>query len=481
MSAAVEAQRFGMPKYHKKRRGFYPYNALANPINMMLGMTPLPPNPFAVPQFQFSTAPSQSPNVTAAAIVPRPASEPEPEPLSKAERACLPFFKDELSRTQPREPTDIVIIDFDRTLLGTPSVNPDFVGKESRLVLEHGLGAGHCWQQSRVVLEAAISRGQWDEDLTEIAKAASESELVVLVITTSRQMSEINLIEDALESRGISSVDHFACTYSNGTEEDEDEAEQDADPDSNVVLDAWAKQVMVELLLESYETLERIAIFDSNRRDRTKFKKVISQFVRDGWLNAEAFQIPDVIPKRTQLENVQDQRQLIENVVNAAASPLVKSVVVIEWSHKLTGEARLKLAHSLVNLLGEGLLDRLFLEDISIVKGSLPSDMRALAAQQGQTWHWAVSGFKIENRILWLKVHSKTGSGSNYLKTARLARGVEDAEVNFADTALPLTPPTSTPATTSSTELPSLADLALLRLETFVYEHRELHLQKRRL
>lgn len=467
-----------MPQYYKKRRAFYPYNGLPLPTNMILGMPPLHPGLFAAPQFQFQlpVVPVQAPNSVPVTNVPGTAPLPSPEPPSKAERACLPFFEDELTKTQPREPTDILIIDFDQTLLGTPSVNPELVGKESKKVLEKGMGVGFCWQQSRAVLEAAIARAQWDEDLVEVAREASKSDSVVLVITTARQMSEISLIEDALDSQGINRIDHFACTYSNSGKEDEDDAEKDADLENNFVLDSWAKQVMLELLLESYETLERVVIFDSNKRDRTKFKKIILKFVYDGWLHGEAFQIPDLLPKQTQLESVQDQRQLIENVVNAANLPLEKSIVVVEWCHKLTVEAKLRLARALVSILGEGLLHRLFSLDINIVKGSLPSNLRALATQRGQIWHWVVSGFKIRHQVLWLMVRSDSGSGFEYLKTARLMRGVEDVEVNFAHASVPLTPPAS-----AATVMPSLASLSMLSLETFVYEHRQLRLQKKRL
>lgn len=359
-----------------------------------------------------------------------------------AEKACLQFFDSELFRTKDLDPTDLVIIDFDRTLLATPHLSLNLLNADSRDVLQYQLGLGKVWFQNPVVLDAAIEAQNWNQSLLQVARDASNTPNVLLVITTSRTSSEIGVIDETLKAQGVINVDHYACSSnalpeqgdedSNNVDNDTDteEKREEIPPEDDVPHDnlkdgmkddstkeegqssnsnhsftmgSKAKYRMLELLMDTYTSVDRVYIFDRIVSDRKMYESAVYDFVKEGWLSGENIFICPLVVNTFRLDPLQE-RELLTRVVKYLGPHLVScSSVSVQWSWKVNAESK----KFLIRYFQQELMQKfpsLNEDDIKfsdmesiIAVGSLPLEMRGLAAVRDVPLTFTIEAYDIDS------------------------------------------------------------------------------------
>lgn len=369
-----------------------------------------------------------------------------------AEKACLQFFDSELLRTKDMDPTDLVIIDFDRTLLATPHLSLNLLNADSRDVLQYQVGLGKVWFQNPVVLDAAIEAQNWNQSLLQVARDASNTPNVLLVITTSRTSSEIGLIDETLKAQGVINVDHYACSSNalpdhydeennqednennndtdieqkseevpneedahenNLKDEPKDEGNVDGTKDENLpsnsnvhsfTMGSKAKYRMLELLMDTYTSVDRAYIFDRIVSDRKMYEAAVYDFVKDGWLSGENFFICPLVVNTFRLSPLQE-RELLTKVVKHIGLNLIScSSVSVQWSWRVNSESKSTLMtyfqqELMTKFPTMNIEDDVKFSDMEciIAVGSLPLEMRGLAAVRGLPLSFTVEGYEIDS------------------------------------------------------------------------------------
>lgn len=281
-----------------------------------------------------------------------PVAGPAPPQVAKEELAYLPFFEDELQATASRDPTDILVVDFDRTLLATPSLSRDLLTKQARTMLETKLEWGRGWWQSPDVLQAALELGVWDEALLALVREAVAQPDVLLVLTTARTTESLPTIRAALADRGVARIDHVSCLTPDAGRTGTDEQ-------------AAGKGALLELLLETYDTLERVYVVDGNAKNAAKYTKTGTRFVHEGWLNPEAFYLVNRAASTATLPLARE-RQLIQGLLSKSTLPVEAHVLVQAAVRRVALPSRKQLASLVASMLPETVPDTVLCESVEL-------------------------------------------------------------------------------------------------------------------
>lgn len=306
-----------------------------SPMNSMMMMMPPPP-----PMIHPKPEPAE------------PVAGPAPPQVAKEELAYLPFFEDELQATASRDPTDILVVDFDRTLLATPSLSRDLLTKQARTMLETKLEWGRGWWQSPDVLQAALELGVWDEALLALVREAVSQPDVLLVLTTARTTESLPTIRAALADRGVARIDHVSCLTPDAGRTGTDEQ-------------AAGKGALLELLLETYDTLERVYVVDGNAKNAAKYTKTSTRFVHEGWLNPEAFYLVNRAASTATLPLARE-RQLIQGLLSKSTLPVEAHVLVQAAVRRVALPSRKQLASLVASMLPETVPDTVLCESVEL-------------------------------------------------------------------------------------------------------------------